>query len=571
MKTKLSIGLLLAAMTVSSWGASLQGVVVDDKNQHMAGVMVRITDPVSGMSEAVYSDQSGRYHLQTALQGELTLRLRTPYYQDLTQTLSLSATAEMTKNMAMSPMTDPAQISDTLPAGFHFGSLPFEKGRDADFSRLQFQRDCLSCHQLGNRFTRKKRTPESWAQTIARMHLYLGNFDMELRDERSVILSEGLGGEPLKLRPEFPIDEAIFSAKLYEYRLEQGGVPHDAIFNPDDGLLYTVDQMLDHMAITDPATGITEYVKQKGGAAMSVAAGYSKQNPVIGEFDPGARHGPHSLAMGKDGKYYVTNTGTRSIGVFNPKTRAWEASHLMAEETKAVYPHTIRVNERGEVWFTLTGSEQVGRLVPETGEFTIITLPTHKPHGIAGTTQPYGIDIHPGDDATWYGRLFADKIGRIDPVTLEVTEFDSPVSGPRRMHFDDQGILWVTGYSEGMLAKIDPDGFTSIVYKMPELIEGFRPAPYALGVHPDTQDIWVNENMTDRIYRFIPSEERWVLYPVPLQGTYTRDMTFTDEGRVCTSNNPLPAAALEGGVLEVLCIDPENSTAPSSALAVSQR
>jgi streptogramin lyase len=227
----------------------------------------------------------------------------------------------------------------------------------------------------------------------------------------------------------------------------------------------------------------------------------------------------------------------------------------MAEDTKAIYPHTIRVDGKGIVWFTLTGSEQVGRLDPASGTFTIINLPTHKPMGIAGTTQPYGIDIDPTDGGVWYGRLFTDIIGYIDPETLEIVEYDSPVSGPRRMHFDKQGVLWVTGYSEGELARIEVDGFKSKVYRMPEFAPGYRPAPYALGVHPQTQDIWVNENMTNRIFRFIPSEERWVFYPMPLQGTYTRDMTFTTDGQVCTSNNPLPAAALEGGVLEIICID----------------
>lgn len=53
----------------------------------------------------------------------------------------------------------------------------------------------------------------------------------------------------------------------------------------------------------------------------------------------------------------------------------------------------------------------------------------------------------------------------------------------------------------------------------------------------------------------IPAEERYVVYPVPLSGTYTRDMDFTADGQACTSNNPVPAAALEGGVLQVICID----------------
>lgn len=82
-------------------------------------------------------------------------------------------------------------------------------------------------------------------------------------------------------------------------------------------------------------------------------------------------------------------------------------------------------------------------------------------------------------------------IGEFNPETLEITEYDSPVSGPRRMHFNNAGILWL------------------------------------------------NENMTDRLYRFIPAEERFIVYTVPLSGTCTRDMTFTSDSRVCTSNNTM--------------------------------
>ena len=261
------------------------------------------------------------------------------------------------------------------------------------------------------------------------------------------------------------------------------------------------------------------------------------------------RNGPHSLDMGPDGKYYVTNTSTNSIGVFNPKTHEWEASFVIGRG--AVYPHTIRFDLNGKAWFTLAGSESVGSLDPETGETLVIRLPRVRPDGMSGGTTPYGIDTDPITGIVWYTRLFGDRIGKIDPETSEVTEFESPIRGPRRMRFDSSGTLWVTGYSEGTIAKIDPATFDATVYPMPEFASGYRPAPYVLGVHPGTQEIWVNENMTDRMYRFIPDEERWVVYPIPLSGTYTRDMTFTDDGKACTSNNPVLRSALEGGVLQV--------------------
>jgi hypothetical protein len=72
--------------------------------------------------------------------------------------------------------------------------------------------------------------------------------------------------------------------------------------------------------------------------------------------------------------------------------------------------------------------------------------------------------------------------------------------------------------------------------------------------------------MMDVVWRFLADEERFVAYPMPLRGTYTRDFTFTDKGWACTSNNPIPAAALEGGVPELICIDPGDSEMAVSGL-----
>ena len=282
--------------------------------------------------------------------------------------------------------------------------------------------------------------------------------------------------------------------------LDRAFVPHDAISHPTNGLIYTVDQALDHMVVTDVVTGQSSYVMQNDGRAMEYRKGFTGgKQEVVGEFSPGSRHGPHSLDLRvQDGKYYVTNTSSRSIGVFDPNTNTWEPSHAIPKETGAVYPHTIRVDKKGYAWFTLAGSEHVGRLDPDNGKFDILELPDAESGGIAGGTQPYGIDINPVDDHMWYGRLFADKIGHVDPDSLEITEYDSPVRGPRRMRFDKDGILWVSGFSEGQLARVDvSDGFKTKVYDMPEFAPGYRPSPYALGVHTQTQDIWLNENMTD--------------------------------------------------------------------------
>ena len=541
--------ILLASQIVVA--GTLRGIVTNDNGQALEGVMIRLSDPISGISESVFSNANGEYVLTTALRGEMSLRVRTPYHRDYSTIVELADVANLYLDFSMEVMTDEVEISDSLPAAYHFGSLEFETGEDAVFSRYQFQRDCLSCHQMGNPISRFPRTPEHWEITIERMHRYVGsNFDEELRKRRSHILSQGFDGEPLTVRPEFPLDDSLSRVKIYEYRMEKGIIPHDAIVNPNDGLIYTVDQGADHMAITDPTTGKTEYVSQEGGTFWLP---FWKTKTMDWPFE---RHGPHSLAMGLDGKYYTTNSFANSIGVFNPKTREWEPSIFAG--LRAIYPHTVRIDKEGYVWFTIAGRERVGRVDPVSKESTLIDLPDAESGGLAGGTQPYGIDINPIDGSIWYSRLFGDKIGRIDPNTLNVQEFDSPVRGPRRMRFDHQnGTLWLTGYSEGKLARITTNahGFDSKVYALPEFAEGYGPAPYALGVHPKTGDVWLNENMTDRFFRFIPEEERFVVYPAPLMGTYTRDFSFTEDGKACTSNNPLPLAALEGGVGEIICIE----------------
>jgi streptogramin lyase len=532
-------------------GGSFTGTITDaDGGAGLEGVMIRTTDKVSGMSETIYTRPDGTFTLETKLAGELLVRARTPYYRDVETKIELAADGTARADLVMAAMTDAAEISDSLPAAYHFGSLPFETGDDAVFNQYQFQRDCLSCHQLGNDMTRRPRNPESWHQTIVRMHRYMGGrFDEKLRRRRSVILSEGFDGEPISIRPEFPLDESLSRAKIYEYRLKKGN-PHDAIVHLKSGLIYSADQVYSHFTVTDTVTGESKYISQEGRGNQFHAPGGK-----VKKFTQYTRNSPHSMDLGLDGKYYVTNTATNTIGVFDPERNRWEPSHVIGGG--ANYPHTIRVDNHGIAWFTIAGSEKLGRLDPESGETTVITLPYATSGGVSGGTQPYGIDINPIDGGIWYGRLFGDRIGHIDPETLKVSEWASPVRGPRRMRFDAAGTLWVSGYSEGELARLQPtaDGFDSTVYAMPEFAPGFRPAPYALGVNPITQDIWLNENMTDRMYRFIPSEERFVVYPVPLRGTYTRDFSFTADGKACTSNNPFPLASLEGGKSEILCVE----------------
>lgn len=546
----------LAAAALALGAASLvqagtvSGAVAGEDGQAMAGAIVTLTDK-RGVSESVYSNDKGEFRLATRLQGELELWVRKRYHRDDTRKLALPAAAKTSVKVTLAALKDAKAISEDHPPLSHFSRIAFDKNEKALFSRPNFARDCLSCHALGEAVTRQKKPVEEWAKAVQRMHAYLGNGDPKAIQARSEMLAKAFDGTPVSSKATVPTDPLLFAAKVYRWRLETSLVPHDPAAHSRDNRIYTVDMMGGKVLETDLKSGKTkEYIESADGmpgggvfTLMGMPAPYGMTVP----------RGPHSLAEGKDGKFYLTDLIGNSIGEFDPKTKKF-AHHAIPKEAKALYPHTIRAARDGKLWFTIAFSNQVGRFDPATKEMKIIQLPNSPSLSIVGGPSPYGIDIHPTDGSIWYAKLAADRIGRIDPQTLEIKEYDSPVRGPRRQRFDAAGNLWVAGFSEGAIARIDVASWQAKIFRLPVFAPGEVPSPYALAIHPKTGDVWVNDTMLDLVWRFLPKEERFVAYPLPLKGTYTREFTFPKEGWACTTNNSLNQF-IEGGFPELICID----------------
>ena len=95
---------------------------------------------------------------------------------------------------------------------------------------------------------------------------------------------------------------------------------------------------------------------------------------------------------------------------------------------------------------------------------------------------------------------------------------------------------------------------------LPLLGEGEYETPYALNIHHDTGDVWIAANQSDRLLRYLPKEKRFIAYPMPSRVVWFRDLEFTKDGKVCTSNSNLPAYAHEDGLPAFFCIDPEDKS-----------
>ena len=76
--------------------------------------------------------------------------------------------------------------------------------------------------------------------------------------------------------------------------------------------------------------------------------------------------------------------------------------------------------------------------------------------------------IEAPDGMIWYVGQFGNIIGRIDPKTDKIQEWDLPPGSlPHSVMIDKQGGIWFTGNGNGTVGKFDPATGQSKVYKMP--------------------------------------------------------------------------------------------------------
>lgn len=551
-------GLLAALLApLALHAAVLEGTVTGDDKQPIAGAMVTLFEVEQGFGETIYTDRKGRYRLETRQSGKLAFKVRRPSYRDDSRQVSIGkADGHERIDVQLKKLQVAKEVSDSLSASAHFARIKFDNAAD----RKKFQVDCLTCHQVGNAFTRTPRSLDQWSKTVQRMLGYWGIANDPGRVQLYAnALSTAFNYEPVKTAQDHVVYPEAQPARISHWKLPGAVIPHDSEISHVDGKLYTVDEGTDKILITDLASNRTEAFDfpdngmPPGGKFVKLGLGLP--------FGLTVKHGPHSLAQGADGKFYVTSAISSELAVFDPKTRQFKA-HTISD--KAMYPHTVRVDRQGIVWFTIAFSNQIGRFDPATERLTVIDLPTDTSRAEHPSPVPYGIDINPKDGSVWYAKLIANRLGRIDPKTMAIKEFEPPLMGPRRPRFSRDGMLWIPAYGDGTLVRLDPETMEYTAYPLPTLAPNEIEAPYSVAVHPVTQDVWVTANMADRAFRFLPKEKRFIAYPLPTRGVFLRDFTFDKDGRVCAPSSPMPPTVVEGGQQEIFCIatDGGGSNAP---------
>ncbi|MEO9334720.1 hypothetical protein ABI260_20725 [Pseudomonas guguanensis] len=560
---------------------SISGQVFLQEGAAVAGAMVTIIDAKNN-STTVYSGQDGSWALNASELAEpINIRIRAGNaYADYLQPIAAGSNAPL--RVELKRLSDTVEISERLIASAHAASVRWKSAG----AKEDFISQCHFCHQIGNAYTRTPKTTEEWKSTIRRMEGYGALITWKNEKEFAETLSSSFDGSPVRAAQTLSMHEELPKAVLKEWPF--GGpfnYVHDVEIG-DDGKIYGVDMSADKIWILDRESNEIEHVQWPDNG-LPLGGLFSGSVAPLGTFE--AYHGPHSIVKGPDGKMYTTNSLAAEIGIFDPKTRHTE---FIPTGGDTIYPHTLRFDAQGMLWFTFALSNQVGRMDPRTRKITVIDLPSngtwrwlsdamlptilrvsswfgkkdlhitlshHKISGAGRTVLnlPYGIDVNPVDGSIWYSKLYADRIGRIDPKTLEIEEYETPHSAPRRLRFALDGTLWIPSFDSGYLMKFDSLSRKFMAnYRLPVLAEGEYETPYAVAVEPKSQHVWVAANMSDRMLKFDPDSETFSAYPSPTRVTFLRDFIFTEDGEVCTSNANLPAAAIEGGRPKLMCLRP---------------
>ena len=234
------------------------------------------------------------------------------------------------------------------------------------------------------------------------------------------------------------------------------------------------------------------------------------------EWDLPPGHHPHGLLVDRQGMVWTTGNGNGTIGRLDPASgRTTE----FKTPSGGGGPHTLIItDDQSTIWFTMQSGNKVASLATRTGSI--------KEYPSSG--GPYGLALdHAGN--VWFCRMSDNKMGRLDPKSGQMTEVDmGSGSLPRRVAAAPDGMLWITLYGNGKLAKLDPVAMkVAKTYPLPAGDGG----PYAVTVDGGGM-VWANEIKTDTVVRFDPKTERMRVVNLPSQNVGIRKMVVDASGRL---------------------------------------
>lgn len=224
-------------------------------------------------------------------------------------------------------------------------------------------------------------------------------------------------------------------------------------------------------------------------------------NPLTGDFKEyplPATARPHSIVPDDKGFIWYLGNSNGTVGRLNPVT-----GDIREYETGLADPHTGVFHSNGYFYFTAQRAGAVARLDTNTGD--VIRVNT--------APRPYGIKVG-ADDLIYVAFNGDNAIGQINPDTLEVNYFTIPDedSRIRRLDIASDGAIWYVNSSRGRIGRLDPTTGEVQEWDSPS---GPKSHPYSMAVIDDI--VWYNESgqRPDALVRFDPETETFQSWAIP--------------------------------------------------------
>ena len=186
---------------------------------------------------------------------------------------------------------------------------------------------------------------------------------------------------------------------------------------------------------------------------------------------PTSNSGPVELAWGQNESYlWITETYTGKIARFEVNSHSF-FEYSPPNSLSLRYPVGIVTDALGNVWVSEHGGSAVVELSP--GNSTFKSYPTSIPNSQFPISAVATLAID-SQGRLWFVEHYANKVGRLDPATGQMEEFQIPSTEPAYSvlnTLDAQGNFWFTEFGSNAIAEV-PSNATSPLGTLVRLSNG---------------------------------------------------------------------------------------------------
>ena len=204
---------------------------------------------------------------------------------------------------------------------------------------------------------------------------------------------------------------------------------------------------------------------------------------------------------------------------------------------KVIEPHDVMLDSDGMIWYSSFGEQAVGRMDPQTGKLSEFNIPIQKP---GWPTGELGLEADP-DGNLWFGMTFQGGIAKFDRTTETFRVFNAPaefnkdmtqinMAAPQASNAD--GKVWSQNNGFAVIHRYDvATGATETFQPFKDAKEGENHNIY--DVIPDPKNnAYFTDFANEHIGRVDAKTGQIQLWQTPTKGSAPRRGQMDGEGRI---------------------------------------